>query len=76
MHSLLFFFFCIFVSKIILFQKALKFKKSIIFYYNKQSFVKMNARVPPPLTWHISEIIVDYFGPIVSAYILNQSRNH
>jgi hypothetical protein len=36
----------------------------------------MNARVPPPLTWHIYRIIVDSFGPIVSTYILNQFKGH
>ncbi len=36
----------------------------------------MNARVPPPLTWHICRIIVDFLGPIVFACILNQFRSH
>jgi len=36
----------------------------------------MNARVLPPLTWHIFHIIVDSFGLIVSAYISNQSKGH
>jgi hypothetical protein len=36
----------------------------------------MNARVPPPLTWHICRIIVDSLGPIVSTCILNQSKGH
>jgi len=38
--------------------------------------VRTNARVPPPLTWHICRIIVDSLGPIVSACILNQSKGH
>jgi hypothetical protein len=41
-----------------------------------QNFVKMNARIPPPLTWHICCIIVDSLGPLVCTYILNQSRGH
>ncbi len=41
-----------------------------------QSFVKMNARVPPLLTWHICRIVVDSFGPIVFASILNQFKGH
>ncbi len=36
----------------------------------------MNARVPPPLTWHIFHIIVNFFGPIVSTCISNQSKGH
>ncbi len=41
-----------------------------------QNFVKINARVPPLLTWHICHIIVDSLGPVVSTCILNQSRGH
>ncbi len=36
----------------------------------------MSARVPPPLTWHICHIIVDYFGLVVSTCILNQFKGH
>ncbi len=36
----------------------------------------MNAKIPPPLTWHIYQIIIDFFGSIVSSCILNQSRGH
>ncbi len=36
----------------------------------------MNARVPPPLTWHICHIIVDFLGLVASICILNQSRGH
>jgi hypothetical protein len=34
----------------------------------------MSAKTPPPLTWHICQIIVDSLGPVVSTWILNQSR--
>jgi hypothetical protein len=37
---------------------------------------RMNARVPPPLTWHICRIIVDFLGPIMSVCILNHYRGH
>jgi hypothetical protein len=36
----------------------------------------MNAKVSPPLTWHICHIIVDSLGHVVSTCILNQSRGH
>jgi hypothetical protein len=39
-------------------------------------FCENGARIPPPLTWHICRIIIDSFGPIVFACILNQSRGH
>jgi hypothetical protein len=32
--------------------------------------------VPPPLTWHISQIIVDVLFSIVSVCVLNQSHGH
>jgi len=38
--------------------------------------MRMNARVPPPLTWHICHIIVDSLGLVVFTSILNQSRGH
>jgi len=38
--------------------------------------VKMNAKVPPPLIWHIFQIIVNSFGPIVFTCISNQSKCH
>ncbi len=36
----------------------------------------MITRVPPPLTWHSSQIIVYYLGLVISTCILNQSRDH
>ncbi len=36
----------------------------------------MSARVLYPFTWHTCRIIIDYFCPIVSTCILNQSRGH
>jgi hypothetical protein len=38
--------------------------------------MKMSARVPPPLTWHICHIIVDSLSLVMSTYILNQFRGH
>jgi len=34
----------------------------------------MIARMPPPLTWHISQIIVDVFSPIVCTCVFNQFK--
>jgi hypothetical protein len=30
--------------------------------------------MPPPLTWHIFQIIVDVLSPIVSTYVFNQFK--
>jgi hypothetical protein len=32
--------------------------------------MRMNARVPPPLTWHIFHIIADSFSPTIFTCIL------
>jgi hypothetical protein len=36
----------------------------------------MNARIPPPLTWHICHINVDSLGLVVFTCISNQFRGH
>ncbi len=69
-------YFCRFASKTILFQKALQLKATIILCYSQQTIVKVTGHVPPPLTWHIFQIIIDVFSSIVSACVLNQSHGH
>jgi hypothetical protein len=41
-----------------------------------QSLVKMTTRVPPPLTWHICQIVVNCLSPIITTCVRNQSRGH
>jgi hypothetical protein len=36
----------------------------------------MTIRVSHPLTWHICQIVVDYFSSIVITCVLNQYRGH
>jgi hypothetical protein len=36
----------------------------------------MTTKVPHPLTWHICQIVVDYFSSIVTTCVLNQYRGH
>jgi hypothetical protein len=38
--------------------------------------MKVVGQVPPPLTWHICQIIVDFLSPIVSTCVMNQSCGH
>jgi hypothetical protein len=38
--------------------------------------MKMIGKVPPLLTWHIFQIIVDSIGLVVFVYILNQYKSH
>jgi hypothetical protein len=52
------------------------FQTVIVFYYNKQTTMKVIRQMPPLLTWQISQIIVDYLSPIVIACVLNRSHEH
>ncbi len=54
-----------------MFQEALQFKSAIVLCYSQQIVVKITDCVPRPLTWHISQIIVDVFFSIVNACVLN-----
>ncbi len=38
--------------------------------------MKLTTKVPPPLTWHIYQIVVDCLSLIVIAYVLNQSKEN
>ncbi len=38
--------------------------------------MRITSCVPPPLTWHIFQIIVDVLSLVVSVYVLNQFRGH
>jgi hypothetical protein len=74
MIILIFFFFCRFASKIILFQEVLKFKDAIMFCYSKQSSMRMTTTVAPPLTWQICQIVVDCLSFIVIVCVINQYK--
>jgi hypothetical protein len=59
-----------------MFQEALEFQSTIVLCYNKQIAIRVTSRMPAPLTWQISQTIVDCLSPIVSACVLNQSHGH
>ncbi len=65
-----------FASKIVLFQEALQFRAIIFLCYSQQIAMKVTSCVPPLLTWHISQKIIDVLSSVVSACVLNQSRGH
>jgi hypothetical protein len=65
-----------FASKIVLFQEALQFRAIIFLCYSQQTAMKVISCVPPLLTWHISQKIIDVLSSVVSACVLNQSRGH
>jgi len=64
-----------FANKIIMFQKKLQFWKDIVLCYSKHITMEMTPKVPPLLTWHISQIIVNYILTIITC-VLNQSHGH
>ncbi len=49
---------------------------TIVLCYNRQTIMRITDCVPPPLTWHIFQIIVDVLSSIVSVCVLNQSCGH
>jgi len=67
---------CKFANKFIMFQKALQFHSTIVLYYSKQIVMRVNGWMPLSLIWHICEIVVDCFSPIVYACVLHQSHGH
>jgi hypothetical protein len=44
--------------------------------YKKKNSVRMIAQMLVLLTWHICQIIANFFSPIATIYVLNQSRGH
>jgi hypothetical protein len=67
---------CRFATRIIFFQETLQFKGTIVLFNSCQTIVKITIHVFPPLTWDVSQIIVDIFFLIVSACVLHQSCKH
>jgi hypothetical protein len=65
-----------FTSKVILFQEALLFRKAIVLCYSSQTIVHVSNRIPPTITWHICQTIVDCLSPIVITCVLKQSKDH
>jgi hypothetical protein len=54
----------------------LQFKDVIILCYSRQNIVRINGKVPPLLIWNILKIIVDSSFPIVTTYVVNQSKSN
>jgi hypothetical protein len=50
--------------------------KLITLCYNKKIIVRIFGSVPPPLTWHISKVLIEVFFPVVNVCVMNQSRGH
>jgi hypothetical protein len=55
-----------------MFQEALQFKVVIVLCYNQQTTMRITSRVPPLLTWHIFEIIIDVLFSVVNVCVLNK----
>lgn len=53
----------------------MQFWKDIVLCYNNDIIMKMTPKVPPLLTWHISQIIVSFILPIITC-VLNQPHGH
>jgi hypothetical protein len=44
--------------------------------YSKQINVQVSSCVPPPITWFIYQIIIDYLSLVIYTCILNQPVGH
>jgi hypothetical protein len=55
-----YYYFIFYIRRLIksFFKETLQFKEAIILCYNKQNIMRMTTRMPPPLTWHSSQIII------------------
>ncbi len=65
-----------FTSKVILFQEALLSQKAIVLCYSSQIVICVFGQIPPIITWHICQTIVDCLFPILTTCVLNQSKDH
>ncbi len=44
--------------------------------YSKQTNVQVSSCIPPPITWFICQIIINYLSLVVSTCVLNQPIGH
>jgi hypothetical protein len=65
-----------FTSKVILFKKALQYCETIVHCYSGQTIIRISVHVPPLLTWHVAQIVVDVPSFVIIACVLNQSHGH
>ncbi len=52
------------------------FRKAIVLCYSSQTIVHVSSQVPPIITWHICQTIVDCLSLVIIACVLNQSKDH
>ncbi len=52
-----------------MFLKVLEFQKVIVMCYNNDIVMKLIKNVPPPLIWHISQIIMNFFSHVILSNI-------
>jgi hypothetical protein len=64
------------VSRIILFQKTLEFKHTIVLCYGRQQSLALQGHVPSPQVWAIAHIVSNTLGFVVQQCVLNQSQGY
>jgi hypothetical protein len=65
-----------FVSKVIIFEKVLEFKKVILLCYGQQKTTILHQKVPKVEVWVIAKTFTCVLNHVVIAYVMNQSRGH
>jgi hypothetical protein len=56
--------------------RGLIFRKAIVLCYSSQNIVRVSNQVPPIITWHICQTMVDCLSLVIIACVLNQSKDH
>ncbi len=62
------------LSKVVLFQKTLKFKHTIALCYGRQQSLKFQGHVLNPQVWAIAQVVTNTLGPMVQQCVLNQAK--
>jgi len=58
-----------FASKVIMFEKTLEFKKTIITCYGRQNTITLQQRIPKAQVWAIVKVVTSCLNPMVMACV-------
>jgi len=62
-----------FASKVIMFNKLLKFKEAIFLCYGRQRTITLQQKVPKVEVWGITKAFTHVFNHVVTTCVMNQS---
>jgi hypothetical protein len=65
-----------FASKVIMFEKTLEFKQTIITCYKRQKTIALQQKVVKAQTWVVTKVITSTLNHVVTTCVMNQSHGH